>query len=94
MEENLPAILLILGFIFAGLANYFVLKSILCASGCTLRNFSTSKIPNIRKLIKQYKKGEVEELQLTNYLKWLLISFRFFYVSWILALAIMIIFAL
>jgi len=94
MEENLPAILLIVGFVFAGLTNYFALKSSLHISGCTLRTFSTSKMPNIRKLIKQYKMGEVEEPHLANYLKWLLVSFRFFYISWTLSVVIMIIFAL
>ena len=96
MEEVLPGVLLILGFICAAITNYFVLRSCMFASGTTIRSLSTNtnKMPNIRKLLKEYKDGQVKEPKLANYLKWLLISFRLFYMSWTLAVLLLIIFAL
>ncbi len=91
MKEQFLLFLFSVGFISLFFTNLLAYKCCLYVSHRRIRDFSTSKMPNFRQLVKQYKKGEVADEKTKNYLKWYLITYRIFYITWISAFLLLMI---
>ncbi len=79
--ENVGSFISIIMIVSLVISNVLLFKCSLYLSGHTIREFSTSKMPRIRKIIRQYKKSELNEPIAEKYIKWYLITFRTFYLS-------------
>lgn len=89
MKESSLLLLFSVGFISLFFTNILVFKCCLYVAGCSIRDFSTSKMPNFRHLVKQYKRNELTDPKIINYLRWYLITFRVFYITWFIALLLL-----